>query len=47
MIALFGRFSSRPMESLLAPAFLDRSQNYWKSTLQRELSDYVIVLIVK
>jgi FAD/FMN-containing dehydrogenase len=34
------------MQSLLAPAFPDGNQNYWKSTLQRELSDDAIRLIV-
>jgi FAD/FMN-containing dehydrogenase len=34
------------MQSLLAGAFPDGNQNYWKSTLQRELSDDAIRLIV-
>lgn len=35
------------MQSLLAPAFPDGSQNYWKSTLQRELPDDAIAAIVE
>jgi hypothetical protein len=34
------------MQSLLAPAFPDGNQNYWKSTLQRELPDDAIAAIV-
>jgi FAD/FMN-containing dehydrogenase len=35
------------MQSLLAPAFPDGNQNYWKSTLQRELPDEAITAIVE
>ena len=35
------------MQSLLAPSFPDGNQNYWKSTLQRELSDDAISAIVE
>jgi FAD/FMN-containing dehydrogenase len=35
------------MQSLLAPAFPDGNQNYWKSTLQRELPDDAIAAIVE
>ena len=34
------------MQSLLAPSFPDGNQNYWKSTLQRTLSDDAIRAIV-
>jgi len=34
------------MQSMLAPSFPDGNQNYWKSTLQRELSDAAISAIV-
>jgi hypothetical protein len=34
------------MQSLLGPSFPDGNQNYWKSTLQRELSDDAISAIV-
>ena len=34
------------MQSLLAASFPDGNQNYWKSTLQRELSDDAIAAIV-
>ncbi len=34
------------MQSLLAPSFPDGNQNYWKSTLQRELPDDAITAIV-
>ena len=34
------------MQSLLAPSFPDGNQNYWKSTLQRELTDDAIAAIV-
>jgi hypothetical protein len=34
------------MQSLLGPSFPDGNQNYWKSTLQRELSDAAISAIV-
>ncbi|HEY1679021.1 MAG TPA: FAD-binding oxidoreductase [Candidatus Sulfotelmatobacter sp.] len=34
------------MQSLLGPAFPDGNQNYWKSTLQRELPDEAITAIV-
>lgn len=35
------------MQSILAPAFPDGNQNYWKSTLQRELQDDAISAIVE
>ena len=35
------------MQSLLGPSFPDGNQNYWKSTLQRELSDEAIIAIVE
>jgi hypothetical protein len=35
------------MQSLLGPSFPDGNQNYWKSTLQRELSDDAIAAIVE
>jgi Berberine and berberine like len=35
------------MQSLLGPSFPDGNQNYWKSTLQRELSDDAITAIVE
>jgi FAD/FMN-containing dehydrogenase len=35
------------MQSLLAASFPDGNQNYWKSTLQRELSDDAIAAIVE
>jgi hypothetical protein len=35
------------MQSLLAPSFPDGNCNYWKSTLQRELSDDAISAIVE
>jgi len=35
------------MQSLLAPSFPDGNHNYWKSTLQRELSDGAITAIVE
>jgi len=35
------------MQSLLAPSFPDGNHNYWKSTLQRELSDEAISAIVE
>jgi hypothetical protein len=35
------------MQSLLGPFFPDGNQNYWKSTLQRELSDEAITAIVE
>jgi len=35
------------MQSLLAPSFPDGNHNYWKSTLQRELSDDAISAIVE
>jgi FAD/FMN-containing dehydrogenase len=35
------------MQSLLAPSFPDGNHNYWKSTLQRELSDDAITAIVE
>ena len=35
------------MQALLAPSFPDGNQNYWKSTLQRELSDDAISAIVE
>jgi hypothetical protein len=35
------------MQSLLGPFFPDGNQNYWKSTLQRELSDDAITTIVE
>jgi hypothetical protein len=35
------------MQSLLGPSFPDGNQNYWKSTLQRELSDHAISAIVE
>jgi FAD/FMN-containing dehydrogenase len=35
------------MQSLLAPSFPDGNQNYWKSTLQPELSDAAIDRIVE
>jgi len=34
------------MQALLGPSFPDGNQNYWKSTLQRELSDEAIAAIV-
>ncbi len=34
------------MQSLLGPSFPDGNQNYWKSTLQRELPDQAISAIV-
>lgn len=34
------------MQSLLGPSFPDGNQNYWKSTLQRELTDDAIAAIV-
>jgi hypothetical protein len=35
------------MQSLLGPSFPDGNYNYWKSTLQRELSDDAILAIVE
>jgi hypothetical protein len=35
------------MQSLLAPAFPDGNQNYWKSTLQSELPDEAIASIIE
>ena len=35
------------MQSLLGPSFPDGNQNYWKSTLQRELPDQAISAIVE
>ena len=35
------------MQALLAPSFPDGNHNYWKSTLQRELSDDAIDVIVE
>jgi len=35
------------MQALLAPSFPDGNCNYWKSTLQRELSDDAISAIVE
>src|SRR5215470_14297795 len=35
------------MQSLFGPSFPDGNQNYWKSTLQRELSDAAISAIVE
>jgi FAD/FMN-containing dehydrogenase len=35
------------MQSLLGPSFPDGNQNYWKSTLQRSLSDEAISAIVE
>src|SRR5205823_7671270 len=35
------------MQTLLGPSFPDGNQNYWKSTLQRELSDDAIAAIVE
>ncbi|MFL6443253.1 MAG: FAD-binding oxidoreductase, partial [Candidatus Sulfotelmatobacter sp.] len=35
------------MQALLAPSFPDGNQNYWKSTLQRELSNDAISAIVE
>ena len=35
------------MQSLLGPAFPDGNHNYWKSTLQRELSDDAISAVVE
>jgi FAD/FMN-containing dehydrogenase len=35
------------MQSLLGPSFPDGNQNYWKSTLQRELTDDAISAVVK
>jgi FAD binding domain-containing protein/berberine-like enzyme len=35
------------MQSLLGPSFPDGNQNYWKSTLQMELSDGAIAAIVE
>jgi hypothetical protein len=35
------------MQSLLGPSFPDGNHNYWKSTLQRELSDDAISAIVE
>jgi hypothetical protein len=35
------------MQSLLGPYFPDRNHNYWKSTLQRALSDDAIIAIVE
>jgi hypothetical protein len=35
------------MQSLLGPFFPDGNQNYWKSTMQRELSDDAISAIVE
>jgi hypothetical protein len=35
------------MQSLLGPSFPDGNRNYWKSTLQRELSDDAIPVIVE
>ena len=35
------------MQSLLGPSFPDGNQNYWKSTLQRELSDDAIGAMVE
>jgi len=35
------------MQSLLGPSFPDGNQNYWKSTLQRELPDEAISAIVE
>ena len=35
------------MQSLLAPSFPDGNHNYWKSTLQRQLTDDAIVAIVE
>src|SRR5262249_47260938 len=34
------------MQSLLAASFPDGNQNYWKSTLQRQLSDEAIAMLV-
>ena len=35
------------MQSLLGPSFPDGNHNYWKSTLQRQLTDDAIVAIVE
>jgi hypothetical protein len=35
------------MQSLLGPSFPDGNHNYWKSTLQRQLSDDAIAVIVE
>jgi hypothetical protein len=35
------------MQSLIGPSFPDGNQNYWKSTLQRHLTDDAIVAIVE
>jgi hypothetical protein len=35
------------MQSLLGPSFPDGNYNYWKSTLQRNLSDDAVALIVE
>jgi hypothetical protein len=35
------------MQSLLAPSFPDGNQNYWKSTLQKELSDDAIGVVIE
>ncbi len=35
------------MQSLFGPSFPDGNENYWKSTLQRELSDAAITAIVE
>jgi len=35
------------MQSLLGPSFPDGNQNYWKSTLQRDLPDEAITAIVE
>ena len=35
------------MQSLLGPSFPDGNHNYWKSTLQRNLSDDAIALLVE
>ena len=44
------RFNPMPfpaMQSLLGPSFPDGNHNYWKSTLQRNLSDDAIAAIVE
>ena len=35
------------MQALFGPSFPDGNQNYWKSSLQRDLSDEVIVTVVE
>ena len=40
-------FSDVDFFALLGPFFPDGNQNYWKSTLQRELSDDAITAIVE